>query len=72
MMQDSSKFVDLLYGIEWEEGLSTDMTQVVESYLAKGKEDQTGITGEGLLLENPESEYQTPPPLILYNSNLII
>ena len=52
MMIDSARFVDLLYGIEWEEGLTVETIQSVESYLSKGKDGQIGITGEGSLIES--------------------
>lgn len=52
LMQDSVKFVELLHSIEWEDGLSAEVTQVVESYLNKSKDDQAGITGEGSLLDS--------------------
>lgn len=52
MMIDSAKFVDLLNGIEWEEGLSVETIQSVESYLSKGKDGQIGITGEGSLIDS--------------------
>lgn len=52
MMIDSARFVDLLNGIEWEEGLSVETIQSVESYLSKGKDGQIGITGEGSLIDS--------------------
>lgn len=52
LMLDSAKFCELLHTIEWEDGLASEVSQGVENYLAKGKDGQLGITGEGLLLEN--------------------
>ena len=52
IMQDTLKFVELLQAIEWEDGLSAEVIQAVESYLTKSKDDQLGLTGEGFLLEN--------------------
>jgi hypothetical protein len=42
---------------------SLSLEIAVESYLAKGKDGQLGITGEGLLLENPKDINVTPTKL---------
>ena len=60
MMQDSGKFVELLHSIEWEDGLQSDVAQAVESYLARGKDGQLGITGEGSLLTENQKEINIP------------
>ena len=52
IMQDVQKFVELLHGIEWEEGFPQDVIQAVESYLTKTKDDQLGFSGEGFLPES--------------------
>ncbi|XP_076466964.1 uncharacterized protein LOC143298129 [Babylonia areolata] len=51
-MTESTKFVDMLHNVSWEDGLPTDVLQAVESYLAVSKEGQLGVTGEGSMLEN--------------------
>lgn len=71
-MLDPAKFCDLLHSVEWEEGLSYETSQAVESYLAKGKDGQLGITGEGLLLENAKGLTLFQKILILINRNLKI
>ena len=60
MMQDSGKFVELLHSIEWEDGLQSDVAQAVESYLARGKDGQLGITGEGSLLTENQKDINIP------------
>lgn len=51
-MADTGKFCELLHTIEWEDGIHADVSSAVESYLAKGKDGQLGLTGEGSLLDN--------------------
>lgn len=60
IMQDSSKFVELLYAIEWEEGLPLETIQATESYLMQGKDGQIGITGEGSLIESSSKDVNIP------------
>ena len=55
-MQDPGKFIDMVHGIDWEEGLPMDVYTAVESYLTKGREDQAGITGEGTMTENAKGK----------------
>ncbi|CAF3476774.1 unnamed protein product [Rotaria socialis] len=56
LMADSGRFVDMLHGINWQDGLSLDIATAVESYIAKGRDGVSeGITGEGLLLENAKN-----------------
>ncbi|XP_052807484.1 dynein axonemal heavy chain 5-like isoform X7 [Mya arenaria] len=51
-MNDSTKFVDMLRNVSWEDGLPEDVLRAVESCLAQGKDGELGVTGEGTLLEN--------------------
>ncbi|XP_041355189.1 dynein gamma chain, flagellar outer arm-like isoform X3 [Gigantopelta aegis] len=51
-MSDSTKFVDMLHNVSWEDGLPEDVLTAVESYLCVGKDGQLGVTGEGSLLDN--------------------
>ncbi|XP_070190368.1 uncharacterized protein [Littorina saxatilis] len=51
-MNDSTKFVDMMHNVSWQDGLPSDVLQAVESYLAVSKEGQLGVTGEGSMLEN--------------------
>ncbi|XP_071801693.1 uncharacterized protein [Asterias amurensis] len=53
MLNDSTKFVEILQGIDWENGLDTNIRLNVEHYLPKPKGDGEGVTGEGSLLEVP-------------------
>ncbi|KAK3577475.1 hypothetical protein CHS0354_032326 [Potamilus streckersoni] len=53
-MNDTTKFVDMLHNVPWEEGLPEDVLRAVESYLAHGKDGELGVTGEGSLLENAQ------------------
>ncbi|CAF0936921.1 unnamed protein product [Rotaria sordida] len=56
LMADSGRFVDMLHGINWQDGLNLDVANAVESYIAKGRDGVSeGITGEGSLLENAKS-----------------
>ncbi|XP_074662754.1 uncharacterized protein LOC141915202 [Tubulanus polymorphus] len=60
-MNDTTKFVDMLHNVQWEDGLKTDVSKSVESFLAKGRDGQLGITGEGTLLENAPDNRPFPP-----------
>ncbi|CAF0874114.1 unnamed protein product [Rotaria sordida] len=56
LMADSGRFVDMLHGINWQDGLNLDVANAVESYIAKGRDGVSeGITGEGSLLENAKN-----------------
>ncbi|CAF1032650.1 unnamed protein product [Adineta ricciae] len=60
-MADIAKFVDILHGLDWQDGLNLDISNAVESYIAKGKDGiSDGITGEGTLLENAKN-FHVPP-----------
>ncbi|XP_064629693.1 uncharacterized protein LOC135488785 isoform X2 [Lineus longissimus] len=60
-MSDSTKFMDMMHNVQWEEGLSVDVLNAVESYLAKGRGGSLGVTGEGSLLENAPDNKAFPP-----------
>ncbi|CAH1799095.1 unnamed protein product [Owenia fusiformis] len=51
-MADSQKFVDMMHNVPWEDGLSKNVIAAIESFLAKSKDGQLGVTGEGSLLED--------------------
>ncbi|CAF1326895.1 unnamed protein product [Adineta steineri] len=56
VMADISKFIDILHGLNWQDGLNLDISNAVESYIAKGKDGiSEGITGEGSLLDNAKN-----------------
>lgn len=51
LMNDSVKFVEMLYNVDWENGLPQSTMTNLEYFLPK-KEGE-GVTGEGSLLELP-------------------
>ncbi len=53
ILNDSTKFVDLLHELDWENGLDSNILANVEYYLPKQKEGGEGVTGEGSLLDVP-------------------
>ena len=55
-MNESSKFVDMMHNVPWEDGLSKEIVAAVESYLAKSKDGQLGVTGEGSMLDNAQGK----------------
>ncbi|UJR24993.1 hypothetical protein I4U23_006354 [Adineta vaga] len=56
VMADITKFVDILHGLDWQDGLNLEVSNAVESFIAKGKDGiSEGITGEGTLLENAKN-----------------
>ncbi|XP_053397319.1 dynein axonemal heavy chain 5-like isoform X6 [Mercenaria mercenaria] len=66
-MSDSTKFVDMLHNVSWEDGLPEDVLRAVESCLSQGKDGELGVTGEGSLLENAQdvnihAKKRTPSP----------
>ncbi|OWF37572.1 Dynein heavy chain 5, axonemal [Mizuhopecten yessoensis] len=66
-MMDTTKFVDMMHNVPWEDGLSGDVLRAVESYLSTGKDGQLGVTGEGTLLDHAQdlsfrAQKRTPSP----------
>ena len=58
-MSDSSKFVDMMHNVPWEDGLPADVADAVENYLAVSPDGKLGVTGEGTLLENASGMWST-------------
>ncbi|XP_071818739.1 dynein axonemal heavy chain 5-like isoform X4 [Apostichopus japonicus] len=52
LMNDSVKFIEMLYNLDWENGLPPSVMTNVEIYLPAKKEGE-GVTGEGSLLDLP-------------------
>ncbi|XP_041462850.1 dynein heavy chain 8, axonemal-like [Lytechinus variegatus] len=53
LLQDSVKFVDMLHGVPWQNGLKHNILANVEYYLPSKSKDGDGVTGEGSLLDIP-------------------
>ncbi|XP_030850579.1 dynein heavy chain 8, axonemal isoform X3 [Strongylocentrotus purpuratus] len=53
LLQDSVKFVDMLHGVSWQNGLHRNILANIEYYLPSKNKDGDGVTGEGSLLEIP-------------------
>ena len=58
LMNDSVKFIEMLYNIDWENGLPPSVVTNVEMYLPAKKEGE-GVTGEGSLLDLPGKGFIT-------------
>ncbi|XP_071504103.1 dynein axonemal heavy chain 5-like [Diadema antillarum] len=53
LLNDSVKFVEMLHGVNWENGLSRNVMLNVEYYLPNKGKESDGVTGEGSLLDVP-------------------
>ena len=53
ILKDSSKFVDMLHELDWENGLEQNILANTEYYLPKNRDGGEGVTGEGSLLDVP-------------------
>ena len=50
-MNDSGRFVDMVRGVSWEDGLKPNLRTALESFLAKSETGELGVTQDGSVSE---------------------